>query len=108
KVAVPFVFQGIGSYSEVVAIASSVEGVGAPRAEADLADRAPSPTRRFSRELSHAVGSERGQATLLLTVDEAGHVVASETVEASSEKIAAVASEAALGWTFKPAIKDGE
>lgn len=97
KVIVPFHFQGAGAFADIAATASESKDV----------DRAPVPVRRATRDLAKAIGSARGEAKLLLVIDENGYVVETQTLETTSDELAAIAREAALQWSFKPAIKDG-
>ncbi len=96
RVNVPFSFRGLDAGS-VVAKADTHKKV----------DKAPVPIRRSIPELAASIRDERGEATLLMTVDEYGYVAAVQVQESSHEELSAAATEAAFQWKFKPAIKDG-
>lgn len=85
----------------------SIEETRSRSYEIDLVDSRPSPIKKHEPVLPLALEKRKGDAWLLLYVDEHGYVATAETLKASDSELAKHAREAALDWKFKPAMKDG-
>jgi len=96
KVHVPFVFKGEPMKNTIIEVAEIP------------ADRAPKLIRQKSPRVPSELSAFAGEVQVSFIVDEYGYVSSPEIISASHQELAQLASDAVLGWKFKPAIKDGQ
>lgn len=108
----PAIINGVAQSSTIIAPfnfkGSKIEDTVKKSIDVAKADQMPKAIKRFEPTLPLAMEKERGKAKVLLYVDEHGYVAKTDIIESSSDQLADLASEAAMQWKFKPAIKDGQ
>lgn len=107
----PAIIDGVAQASSVIAPfnfnGSKIEETVTKSIEVAQADKMPKPIKRFEPTLPLSMEQERGEAKILLYVDEHGYVAKTDILKTSDHQLGELASEAAMQWKFKPAIKDG-
>jgi len=76
--------------------------------EINLVDVQPKPIKKHEPVLPISLAKKKGDAWLLVYVDEHGFVAEADVLKTSSPELGTHAKIAAQQWTFEPAMKDGQ